>query len=166
MTDETETTEPEAPAFGIDDAKALIERMKPLRARCYDKCFTRSYQALEGAWEHTHGGFGSEEFVDIQAVYAWARKLGFEQSPDHAGFLHRCPDCANTPMFPWADRLDPQRVLDFVLTDPRCEHAFELAVLEETLRERVVVNAEDVGNAEQVLGLPSPAAAFPPLEAS
>lgn len=143
MTDET--TEPEAPLFGIEDAKQLIERMKVAKSRCYDKCFTRSYNDVQGAFEYTHGGFGSNEFVDIEAVYAWAKKLGFEQNPDGPGFLMRCRDCAPKLLFPWADKLDPQRVLDFVLTDPRCDAAFELAILEDTLRLAPRLQCEVVG---------------------
>lgn len=135
MTDET--TETEVPAFGLEDAKQLIERMKLARIECYDTCLRVGYQAASGAFVYTHGGWTAEHvFHDVVAVHDWMKAQGFEQATHHAGFLKRCPTCASTPMFPWADQLDPQRVLDFVLTDPRCEQAFELSILEETVGQR------------------------------
>jgi len=133
-----ETTEPEVPAFGLEDAKQLIERMKLARIECYDTCIRVGYQAASGAFVYTHGGWTAEHvFHDVVAVHDWMKTQKFEQATHQAGFLKRCPACAATPMFPWADKLDPQRVLNFVLVDPRCESAFELSILEDTLRHQV-----------------------------
>lgn len=132
MTDDEETTEP---LFGLEDAKQLIERMKTARLECYDTCIRVGYQAASGAFVYTHGGWTAEHvFHDVVAVHEWMKAQGFEQATHQAGFLKRCKACADTRMFPWADKLDPQRVLDFVLTDPRCGGVFELAVLEDTLK--------------------------------
>lgn len=37
------------------------------------------------------------------------------------------------PRYPWADRLNTQQVAYILLLDSRCKHAFDLAILEETL---------------------------------
>lgn len=133
-------TEPEVPAFGIEDARQLIERMKLARIECYDDCTRVGYHAAAGAFIYTHGGWTADHVMhDVEAVHVWMRNQGFVQATHQAGFLKRCATCASTPMFPWADKLTAERVLEFVLTDPRCEQAFELSILEDTLRPRVEV---------------------------
>jgi hypothetical protein len=66
---------------------------------------------------------------------------GFELDPNFAGYRKRCPACATGKLYPWADKLDPERVRAFMETDPRCESAWPLSILEETLPS--YVNAVD-----------------------
>lgn len=131
MSDETE---PEVPAFGLEDAKQLIERMKLARVTCFDRCITVGYQQASGAYAFTKHGKFTDELIEMPAVTAWMKKYGFELASDRPGYLGRCRECEVTPMFPWADKLSPEAVLQFVLTDPRCEQAFELSILEDTLK--------------------------------
>jgi hypothetical protein len=130
--------EPEVPAFGLEDAKRLIERMKLARQRCWDQCIEVPAQVAAGGYEATHGGF-SNQLLQTEQVDAWMLKQGFERVEYKLGYMKRCATCAADRMFPWADKLDPQRVLDFVLTDPRCEQAFELSILEDTLKPQPVL---------------------------
>lgn len=135
MSDETE---PEVPAFGLEDAKQLIERMKLARIRCWHDCIEVQSQFAAGGYEATHGGFRNEFLVQEQ-VDAWMKTLGFERVQYAESYLKRCPQCASVRMFPWSDKLSPEAVLQFVLTDPRCEQAFELSILEDTLQPQPVL---------------------------
>lgn len=96
-----------------EEACAAIDRMLLARPTCAG-CETRSY---------------SEATAKPDTLSA----NGWEEMQHCAGYVKRCDACTNGQLFPWAARLDPDRVLAFVNGDPRCRHAFSLDLLRETL---------------------------------
>jgi hypothetical protein len=108
-----------------EDAVETIERMKTIRPTC-DKCEEASY-----AWARHLMTLGMND-EDTPAEFMRAR--GFEPLIDQAGYVKRCEACANGKRFPWADQLDPDKVVAFANSDPRCVgKAFLLELLKETL---------------------------------
>jgi hypothetical protein len=90
-----------------------IERMKVARPTC-DRCDVISYS------------LGDDAVEDY-------RRAGWEDLPHRAGLVARCPECQSGKLFPWADKLDVKRVAHMLEHDARCQSAFELKILEETL---------------------------------
>jgi len=115
----------------LEDAQAVIDRMKSARPTC-DK----------------------DETIPF---YASLREPdgppGFEPDPNFAGYRKRCDACANGRLFPWADKLDPERVRAFMETDPRCQSAFELSILEETISPYVLAVDQKLKTIEQSMEL-------------
>lgn len=109
----------------LHQAAHLIQRMRMARPTC-DGCETASY-----AWARHLMQLGMNE-EDTPREFMYAR--GYEEAPHRAGYVKRCDTCANGRLFPWADKLDAERVADFLEHDVRCQSAFELAILEETLQ--------------------------------
>lgn len=81
----------------LPDAVALIARMKTSLPEC-DVC-----QVL-----HTSAFICPEPNVDNEPEW--------EPLPDRCGFIKRCATCATGQRFPWADRLDAERVLAHMKT--------------------------------------------------
>lgn len=97
-----------------DEAVAEIERIKTIRPTC-SKCERRG--------------------IDLAYLLP---PPGFEMEAHRAGYVKRCDACANGKLFPWADQLDPDKVIAFVDSDPRCidakgPKAFLIEILKETL---------------------------------
>lgn len=113
----------------VEDAKAVIERMKAARPTCPD-CKTVSISCMHGAWSYKNDW---TDWLEREKYDAFVAEQGFEAMPHAAGYVRRCAECASGKMFPWADRLDAEKVAVFMSGDPRCEHAFALSILEETL---------------------------------
>jgi len=105
-----------------DGAVALIERMKTIRPMC-EKCETASY-----AWARHLMTLGMNE-EDTPGEFMHAR--GYEESADRAGFVKRCEACAAAQSYPWADKLDPDRVVEYASTTVE---PFLVAELEQTLQ--------------------------------
>ena len=82
----------------LDEAKALIERMKEARGCCAG-CEHVAYADIPGSW-----------WVLTKAELA---AQGWYQPADRAGFVRRCETCRSTPTFPWAGRLDAERVREY-----------------------------------------------------
>ena len=95
----------------LDEAKALIERMRLTRPTC-PKCPRVGYDLA----------------VSPEAMM----QLEFEEAATFAGWIKRCRVCADSFAYPWADQLDPQKVIEF---DAARQHAFVwlLDDLKETL---------------------------------
>lgn len=106
----------------LDQVTETIERMKAARPWC-NACRTMSY--LE-AMKLCDTEYWPVMRRDMKAA-------GYEELTDRAGWGMRCDACATGELYPWADKLDPQRVLEFVNTDTRCQSAFALDILKETL---------------------------------
>jgi hypothetical protein len=105
--------------FTLEDAKALIERTKACRPTCSD-CTVVS---ITGPWFHLSQG-EPKDFDGLQAALNQAARKhltgeGWELSHSHADddgadvFTKRCEKCAAAQKFPWADRLDAEKVLAF-----------------------------------------------------
>lgn len=90
------------------EAVALIERMKTIRPTC-EKCEWMPF-------------FGHKSTRMLPP--------GFETATDHAGYVKRCDACASGRKFPWADQLDPDRVVAYASTQLE---PFLVAELEQTL---------------------------------
>jgi hypothetical protein len=91
----------------LDEAKALIERMKTYRVTC-PECERVS--------------MAKSPCPD-----------GFEEDPARPWWVKRCRVCQDTPMYPWADKLDPERVVKYEASRPKNEWVWELAGLESTI---------------------------------
>lgn len=110
-------------------ARELIERMKTVRPTC-DKCETRPFVA---SLKEPDG------------------PPGFEPMAHFAGYVKRCDACATRRTFPWADKLDVDRVAHMLDRDARCQHAFPLAILEETLQYPGAVGYAKYGNVTTIV---------------
>lgn len=115
----------------LDDAKEIIERTKAARPMC-SECSVFDIRAV---WHVTSGKHPPLDEDAVQAVLEaevgtqlgtdWQHRFG-------ASFIKRCDRCAATPEFPWAARLDAEKVLAFMKAQPEGS-AFWLGALEKTL---------------------------------
>lgn len=113
----------------LDDAKAMIERTKASRGDC-DDCTRLSYDCLfrldSGKAEPMDG---LQELL-AKATREYLLERGFEQMPHMPGYIKRCEKCRNTPTFPWAGRLDAEKVLAFAREEYARRGVFWLGELE------------------------------------
>jgi hypothetical protein len=99
----------------LKDAVAIIERLKAARPDCGD-CNEFAYEALlsrvrgfvDPLPDDFHEKFG--KFVGTFLSDGW------EEQPHRAAYLLRCAACRQTPKYPWASRLDAERVLAHMKT--------------------------------------------------
>lgn len=103
----------------IEDAKALIERMKTTRPTCHC-CAALAY---DDVYEKTRRPDYLSASAELQAA-------GWEEDPLHAALFLRCNTCRNTFSYPWAAQLDAESVLDFMLNE---KYVFEVSKLESLL---------------------------------
>ena len=82
----------------LKDAAALIERMKGIRPTC------------DNDERVAFGEAASARHAEITADNGW------EPDPLFAAYFKRCPTCSNTIKYPWAGRLDAERVLAHMKT--------------------------------------------------
>jgi hypothetical protein len=98
----------------LDDAKVAIEKAKAARVDC-DECTRLSYDCL---FRLDSGEFvpldGLQELL-AKATREFLTERGFEEIAYKPGYIKRCAKCRNTPTFPWADRLDAEKVLAFMV---------------------------------------------------
>lgn len=107
----------------IEDAHALIEGMKSAKPYC-DSCEKVSYQTVLESTLSREGGVAPSE---VPAAFNKLREEGWEHMSDHAGLARRCAACAVGRLFPWAEKLDAERVLAHMKTK---NGAWELSELE------------------------------------
>lgn len=100
----------------IDDAKALIERMKTIHPTC-DHCARESFDRFEA---YTR---------DEQALMT---ERGWQPEAHQAAWVLRCYSCRDTISYPWAGRLDAEKVLAFML-ERKGRGPFAVSELEPTL---------------------------------
>lgn len=124
--------------FSEMEVEGIINRMQRARATC-DACHRVSYEgALRGVWFQQYmaaaeAGSTRDVIVSRSQTADYMRAHGFEETSEASGWLKRCATCRDKPAFPWAEQLEPARVLRFVNTDERCEGPWPLALLETTL---------------------------------
>jgi len=114
----------------LDDAKEVIERTKAARPMC-SQCSVFDIRAY---WHVSSGKHPplDEDAVQTALEAEVTRQLGASWQPRYgASFVKRCEKCAATPEFPWAERLDAEKVLAFMKAHPR--RAFWLGELEKAL---------------------------------
>lgn len=103
----------------LADAKALVERMKLARPMC-PFCARENMDWFERRTDETR---------------ARMRDVGWADDPATAAVVLRCYTCRDSLTFPWADRLDLEKVLAVMRAKdqerPRC--AWFLGELEKTL---------------------------------
>jgi hypothetical protein len=108
----------------LEMVRALIEQMKTVRPECA-ACETKSYDSIykEHASKEPDKGFplGAAEAMKAQ---------GWEHMAGHARMIKRCATCASGQRFPWAEKLDPEKVLEHMKTKTG---VWELAELEATV---------------------------------
>jgi hypothetical protein len=115
----------------LDDAKAVIEKTKAARPQC-SECSNFDVRAY---WHVTSGKHPALDEDRLQA--AVEAEVTAQLGPDWehrygAAFCKRCEKCAATPEFPWANRLDAEKVLAFMRVHQE-RGAFWLGELEKTL---------------------------------
>lgn len=119
----------------LDDAKALIEKTKAARNTCRETCDIVGFRVDidvhqgHGPTIEEHDAFVSD-MLEVLGKY-----IGPEWTfaPESQGFLRRCEKCRTTPLFPWADKLDPEKVLAYMAPRHAARCAFWLGELESTL---------------------------------
>jgi len=107
-------------------AAALIEQARQARPTC-EHCETATILELYDR------GYRFRTVEQQDMVFTILLPKGWDLNPAGPGFVRRCPTCAVGRAFPWADRLDVERVVQMLEQDPRCKHRFHLDILEDTL---------------------------------
>jgi hypothetical protein len=117
----------------LDDAKALIERMKGIRGHC-DSCSVVSYEyplfRLESGSPPPI--LSPDEFHErLGELIQKHLGEGYEHASWRPALIKHCDECARQLSYPWWDRLDAEKVYAFMLT--KHPYVFELSELESTL---------------------------------
>lgn len=97
----------------LQDAKDLIERMKTARPNCAF-CATEPYDWFMRRTEESR---------------ARMREVGWEESSHTAMVFLRCYSCRDGRTFPWAEKLDLERVLAHMKTKTSAWALSELEAL-------------------------------------
>lgn len=92
------------PPFTIESAHDWIDSLKASRPTC-DACEKKSYDTL---FKESPGALANG--------LAAHKRDGWEHLVDEAGIVRRCATCAASRRHPWADRLDAERVRDYVMS--------------------------------------------------
>jgi hypothetical protein len=110
----------------IEDAKALIERTKACRQSC-DDCSEFTYD-VRGVGAPLADNFHEELGKLISSFLS----KDWEHQAHSRSFLRRCAACRQRPEFPWADKLEAEKVLAFMVANAD-RGAFWLGDLRKTL---------------------------------
>lgn len=116
----------------LDDAKEVIERTKASRVDC-DDCTRISYDCLFRLDSGKADPMDGLQELLAKATAEYLKERGFEEIPHAPGYIKRCETCRNTPTFPWAHRLDAEKVLAFMRVEYERRGVFWLGELEKTL---------------------------------
>lgn len=115
----------------LEDAKALIERMKGIHPEC-DQCSVIAYDC------HFHHESGAVPPIEGDAFNEGLGELvkkslpeGYEHCSWKPALIKRCEKCASASAYPWANRLDVEKVLAHMESERG--YAFDLSDLEKTL---------------------------------
>lgn len=111
------------PPYTLDDARDTLEHMRAQHPEC-DACQTKSYATL---FDENPGS--------LQNGLSTHLRDGWEHLTERAGIIKRCPACAISQLFPWAEKLTPEQVFEWV-NRKRAENthpwiAFSLADMKE-----------------------------------
>lgn len=117
----------------LEDAKVAIEKTKAARPQC-SEC---SVFDIRACWHVTSGKHPPLDEDANQAaveacVVAQLKPLGWSLNHYGGSFIKRCEKCEASPEFPWANRLDAEKVLAF-MQSKHAGRAFWLGELEQTL---------------------------------
>lgn len=117
--------------LNLAGAKEVIERTKACKPRC-DRCQVVAYHGVYTVQAGRFPHIPDDELQrDIGKVFEKMLGQGWEHSPCSPSLFKRCEQCAATPEFPWASRLDAEKVLEFMRANEN--RAFWLGELEKTL---------------------------------
>lgn len=114
----------------LDEAKVLIERTKACRPDC-DDCSEFTYDALLRQVRGSVDPLPDDFHEKLGKFIGTFLDAGWEEQPHRPSYLRRCAACRQRPLFPWAERLDAEKVLAFMQAKPG--RAFWLGDLEKTL---------------------------------
>jgi len=118
-----------------NEARAMILRLVSQRPTC-DACPVVTYDDAKRFYlVHVMIEREANAAVTFEEVRRHMNSRGWYDATHKPGFFKRCKDCEESLMFPWAERLLVEDVTDFMLTDPRCEAAFSVDILKETLKD-------------------------------
>lgn len=92
----------------LEDVAPMLERFSKCLGTC-EKCEAVSFAKFYEDVIARAGENASNEEAIASATNSM-RLDGWEPFTDRAGYVRRCSDCANSPLYPWASSLDPQRV--------------------------------------------------------
>jgi hypothetical protein len=117
----------------LEDAKAAIEKTKAARPRC-SECSVFDIRAFWHVTSGKHPPLDEDVIQDVveASVLSQLGTLGWSLNHYGGSFIKPCEKCAATPEFPWAGRLDAEKVLAFMKAQP-ADSAFWLDALERTL---------------------------------
>jgi hypothetical protein len=117
----------------LADAELIIERTKAARGTCRTTCDIASYDVLLHIVQGSAPPLDDTLRSDLAIIVGRHLGPGWIHAPNHAGFLRRCEKCATTPMFPWADKLEADKVLEFMRPQVAADCTFWLGDLEATI---------------------------------
>jgi hypothetical protein len=87
----------------MEMAKEAVDHCKAARKGPCDKCERCSYDTVKACGSTVFGSI----LVDAMT------KSGWEPCPDRAAYFKRCDECKG-PRFPWAPKLDVERVREWM----------------------------------------------------
>jgi len=116
----------------LDDAKEVIERTKACRPSC-DDCSEFTYDALLCRVRGFVDPLPDDFHEKLGKFIGSFLDAGWEEQPHKPSFLRRCAACRQRPEFPWAERLDAEKVLAFMRVEYERSGCFWLGALEQTL---------------------------------
>lgn len=95
----------------VSRAKQIIDRMAATRPDC-ESCDMMSYHTVYEGVSAASGGKATQEQVATRMQQLFDE--GWGPLTDRAGIVKRCATCASTPKYPWAEKLDAERVAKWI----------------------------------------------------
>lgn len=114
----------------LEDATALIERTKACRPSC-DDCSEFSYDALLRVCRGIAPPLPDDFHEQLGKFIGSFLSADWQEQAHSTSYLRRCAACRQRPEFPWADKLEPEKVLAFM---SKQTGVFWLGDLRKTLR--------------------------------
>lgn len=101
----------------LEDARAIIERMKSARPTCAS-CDVIRYDVLLHLVHGVPAAIVDRDGLTEDVGEVLRRHLDeeWEPSPFNASYFRRCATCREARAYPWASRLDAERVLAHMKT--------------------------------------------------
>jgi hypothetical protein len=111
-------------------AREIIARMKGVGPTC-ESCHRIDYNKAGELYRMSllsphsaRGPGGTSHYMD---------ERGYDEEHERVCFVRRCAACASRKRYPWADKLDVDKVAHMLEHDARCEFSFELEILRESI---------------------------------
>lgn len=101
----------------LEDAREIVERMKVARPTC-PSCDVIAYDVLLNLVQGVPATIVDRDGLTEDVGEVLRRHLDeeWEPSPNNASFFRRCATCREARTYPWASKLDAERVLAHMKT--------------------------------------------------